>query len=135
MNEHYWEYPDWMTRDQQKCWRLVCDLYGGEHHINSKPEPWGNGLSICVSDDGVTTYDGSTLTALVVLAHDRGVRVGIEVANFRRLRLTLYARQCRTGGHCWERHPTLEDHVKRIRRRSDDDMPVILEGNDELQRL
>lgn len=60
-----------------------------------------------------STYDGELLTVLVVLCHEACIRMQIEPAGPRYLRLRFHKRQ-RTGG-LMERMPTIEDHVKSIK--------------------
>jgi hypothetical protein len=118
------EYPDWMNENQKKCYRMLCDLVGGPHHIRGKiTDTCGYGIQTNVSTDWAT-FDGCSLTSLVVLAHDRGIRASLEPLNMQYMRLTLYARQGRTG-RVWQRHPTLECHVDAMRKAfsTDDNMP------------
>jgi hypothetical protein len=66
--------------------------------------------------DGLSTFDFDYLTRLVVLAHDRCVRVAIVSSAPRRLGLTLHRRAGREGA-MHERHPTIEEAVERMRPR------------------
>ena len=118
------EYPDWMNENQKKCYRMLCDLVGGPHHIRGKiTDTCGYGIQTNVSTDWAT-FDGCSLTSLVVLAHDRGIRASLEPLNMQYMRLVLDARQGRQG-RFWQRHPTLEGHVEALRKAfsTDDNMP------------
>src|SRR3989337_2308019 len=50
---------------------------------------------------------------LVVLAHDRAIRVQIDAATHKYLRLMFHQRE--RGDSLMTQCPTLEDHIKRIR--------------------
>jgi hypothetical protein len=66
----------------------------------------------------LATWDGSypnALTALVVLCHDACVRLQIEGAGQRRLRLVFHKSRGRAG-RAWECHPEIEDAVDLVRR-------------------
>ena len=123
------DYPEWMNEKQQKCYRMLCDLMGGEHHITGKVKecsPWG--IQTTISTD-FASYDFAELTKLVVLAHDRGIRASLSPLNMQYMRLVLDARQGRQG-RFWQRHPTLEGHAEALRKAfgTDDNMPEDLEA-------
>lgn len=118
-------YPNWMNENQKKCYRMLCDLVRGEHHITGKVKessPWG--IQTTISTD-FASYDFAELTKLVVLAHDRGIRASLAPLNMQHMRLMLHARQYRDGPTFYERHPALEKHVAAIRilYSTDDNMP------------
>jgi hypothetical protein len=104
--------------------RKVADLldaaWDGIYHL---PEslPYRAGwddpyfISVVVPDYALATYDFNTLTRLVVLCHDAALRMEIDSANPRNVRLTFHQRK-RTGGVC-EGHPTLEEAAAAIRNR------------------
>lgn len=118
------KYPEWMNEKQQKCYRMLCDLVGGPHHIRHKiTDTCEHGIQTNISIDWAT-FDGCELTTLVVLAHDRGIRASLEPLNMQYMRLVLDARQGRQG-RFWQRHPTLERHVEALRKAfgTDDNMP------------
>lgn len=124
------EYPDWMNENQKKCYRMLCDLMGGEHHITGKVKessPWG--IQTTISTD-FASYDFAELTKLVVLAHDRGIRASLSPLNMQYMRLMLHVRQYRDGPTFYERHPTLEKQAAAIRvlYSTDDNMPEDLEA-------
>ena len=118
-------YPEWMNENQKKCYRMLCDLMGGEHHITGKVKessPWG--IQTTISTD-FASYDFAELTKLVVLAHDRGIRASLSPLNMQYMRLMLHVRQYRYGPTFYERHPTLEKQAAAIRvlYSTDDNMP------------
>jgi hypothetical protein len=114
-----------MNEKQQKCYRMLCDLVGGPHHITGKVKessPWG--IQTTISTD-FASYDFAELTKLVVLAHDRGIRASLSPLNMQYMRLMLHVRQYRDGPTFYERHPTLEKQAAAIRvlYSTDDNMP------------
>lgn len=106
-----------MSEDQAECYRLLCDVFGGEHHVEQIKE-WGYGI-MCPHYGDLSTFDFDVLTRLVVLAHDRCVRVGVIPYRPRELAITLHKRT-RDGGVS-RRHPTLEQAVATVRRNGDED--------------
>lgn len=117
-------YPEWMNESQKKCYRMLCDLVGGQHHIRRKVEPtYERGIRVNVTTDWAT-FDNCELTRLVLLAHDRGIRASLEPVNMQYMRLCLDARDGRIG-RFYARHPTLEKHVAALREcyPTDDNMP------------
>ena len=109
------DYPEWMNEKQQKCYRMLCDLMGGEHHIQNKVTAASpRGIATTIAGD-LATYDMDELTKLIVMAHDRGIRASISPANMQYVRLMLHVREYRAGHTGWNRHPTLERHVAIIR--------------------
>jgi hypothetical protein len=96
----------------------VADLLGylfcGIYHIRTTVErtDWTNPQHIAATlPPRVTlaTFDGGDLTKLVFLAHHMCLRVEIEPAGPRCLRLLFHQRQ--RGGNLYERHPTLAEAV------------------------
>ena len=119
------KYPEWMNEKQQKCYRMLCDLVGGPHHIRHKiTDTCEHGIQTNISIDWAT-FDGCELTTLVVLAHDRGIRASLSPLNMQYMRLMLHVRQYRDGPTFYERHPTLEKQAAAIRvlYSTDDNMP------------
>ena len=60
--------------------------------------------------DGMSTFDSSGLTRLVIAAHDNCVRAAIYQSGPRMLKVILHARWDRDGMFS-ERHPTLDAAV------------------------
>ena len=111
---------DWMREsakvDLSPLGEKVADILGtawrGIYHIQRevlhKRVEWGNTNRIGVVVRGdLATFDFDHLTTLVVLAHDKAVRVSVEGrSSWGHLLLTFSPRQ-REGG-TWERHPTMD---------------------------
>jgi hypothetical protein len=64
----------------------------------------------------MSTYDDNLLTKLVVMSHDRMLRVEINPRHYRYLEFVFHKRTNRDGPNS-ERIPELEDHVNSIRHR------------------
>ncbi len=65
-------------------------------------------------DKTLATFDYSNLTELIVLCHDRMIRLEINPLNFRYLKIYFHKRKTREGDIC-RKMPTIEDHIKEIR--------------------
>lgn len=103
-----------MTADQLDCYRLLCDLVGGEHHVEGPIRKFGSGIKAAVPLRQLSTFDHDQLTRLVVMAHDRCIRAAFAPAQVGRLALVLHRRH-RREGLIHQRHPTIEDAIKAIR--------------------
>jgi len=117
---------DWIEETLgRRCSRLgaqVADLLGdlarGIYHIptrNLRDVNWTDEHYILMRwpIQELATVDGNLLTVLVVLAHDRMLRVSIRPMSNRSLEFLFHPRH--RQGRLYERHPTLEDHVETIR--------------------
>lgn len=107
--------PTDMTPAQLDCYRLWCDFRGGEHHVIEHVTGWSEGIRCVMSGPGYgfATTDDWNLTALVVLAHDRAIRVEMMAVPGSKLAVALHKRK--REGKWYERHPDLETSAKRIR--------------------
>jgi hypothetical protein len=102
---------------------LLGELYDGIYHL---PEvtlktlgkrDWSDEryISIVVPDDNYSTYDGSLLTRLVLLCHDRCIRCEVEAARNGFLRLVFSKRDRMEKGFSTY-HPFLEETVANWRK-------------------
>lgn len=114
--EHSEKYnrKDWMSDDQWECAKLYADLVCGFHHVLGKFKEFGSGIEINTSTRRFATYDYDGMTRIVVLAHDRCIRAEFAPSGAGKLKIILHKRHSREGDMT-EKHPTLEDNVKRIR--------------------
>jgi hypothetical protein len=107
----------WMSDDQWQCAKLLADVHGGFNHMFGKLKASNdNGVTLMSTcTNYMSTFDYSTLTRLVVLAHDRMIRVEIS-SNSPRGKMEFYAhkRQSREGDS-GIRHPTIETAIQTIR--------------------
>lgn len=93
---------------------FFAEFYRGAHHIPAyKPKPFGYGF--CVNHDrgDLASFDFCQLTMLVVMAHDKCIRVSVDAARNGIIKIAIWKRK--REGSMSERHPTLEDAVKTIR--------------------
>lgn len=101
-----------MKLSESEAIAFFAEFYRGEHHFPSQPKPHGEGWAIshfgCLS-----TYDFDDLTRLVLLAHEKCIRVQIEQGGPRRLRIVIWKRS-REGSN-FERHPTIEQAIEKFR--------------------
>lgn len=93
-----------MTKDE--AIDFFAALYRGEHHIPTEVREYGTGWEVRHYGD-LATWDFDALTRLVLLAHDRCVRVEVTPCNMQYLRIAIWQRHTRLGGIA-ERHPTIE---------------------------
>lgn len=100
----YWA---WMSDDQWECALMLSDLYGGFHHMNCRiVREWGDGIAYSHYGQ-LSTFDFSSLTHLVKMAHDRCIRATIGPSGPGMIRIILHKRHAREG-RMDERHPTWE---------------------------
>ena len=97
---------------------LLDDVWKGIYHINSsslKNADWTNKDWIRLSIyGGLYSYDDDKLTRLVVLSHDRCLRLEINPCNFNHLELLFHQRN--RIDDFYHRMPTMEDHLTDIRK-------------------
>lgn len=103
---------------------FLGDMFYGIYHLDEKAlrrVDWKNNHHIifrlgwrCLS-----TIDFDELTVLVVLSHERNLRVSIDAATHRYLELLFHQRD--RGNDTMTQMPTLEDHIDRIRARYSED--------------
>lgn len=105
-----------MELKKEEATKFFADFYGGEHHILSPLKEFGEGW--CTLDHRqLATFDFDELTRLVVMAHDRGIRVTIMPSSPKVLKIALHKREkadgeARLNVH---NHPSLERNVEKIR--------------------
>lgn len=97
---------------------FLADWYGGMHNFvhatNITKTNWSNDFVIVVLfNRGMETYDSDLLTKLVVMSHDRLLRVEVNPKNFRNLELVFHRRK--REANFSRGMPTMEDHILAIR--------------------
>lgn len=105
-----------MSPDQRECYQLLCDVMGGEDHLQGIVRQAGRGLSVSVRASDMATFDFDGLTRLVVLAHDRCIRVELRSSGPGLIGVMTHKRKGRDGP-IHDRHPTMEGNMAEIRRR------------------
>ena len=97
---------------------FLGDVFKGLYHLpmsSLKKVDWANQYCIEYTYYGyLETVDFNLLTVLVVLAHDRMIRVQMQGIGPGYMRMTFHQRITREGS-ITERYPTIEDHVEIIR--------------------
>lgn len=107
---------EWMSDDQYECYEFLADLFLGWHHITGKLHEWGTGIKLNTTQTGsLSTFDFDGLTRAVVMAHDRMIRFSVEPSGLGMLSLVCFKRHKRDGS-MYEKHPTMEEAIERIRR-------------------
>jgi hypothetical protein len=109
---------DWMTDDQWECVQMFADVVGGFHHITGKIKPFGDGIKISAYPSRFATFDFDGLTRLVLLAHDRMIRVAVAPYGPRMISFQMWKRHRREGQYS-ERHPTIEQAIEVHRRKAE----------------
>ncbi len=108
----------WMTYDQFECAKMLADLYGGFHHLDTI-KPFGKGIMMNTMGD-LATYDFNALTTAVFMAHDRAIRFSVASTG-RQLRIMLYKRvscanpEAYAHLETYKRHPTLDQAINLYR--------------------
>ncbi len=93
-----------MSREEGEL--FFSDFYCGKHHFPSKLREWGWGFSMNhYGDLSTTDFDG--LTRLVLMAHDRCVRVELIACNMQYTRIAISRRDPKSTS-IMEGHPTIE---------------------------
>lgn len=118
---------DWVaslkpTRPMSDLGRAAADLLGdvflGIYHIDTKlfrQVDWSDEQCIFVPiNSSLCTVDFDHLTRLMVLAHDRMLRVELKGRSRGWLSVGVWQRNSRTGS-VWQRCPTLEEHAMQLR--------------------
>lgn len=99
------------TEDQQHCIRMLGDWAHGFHHL-PMPKEFGRGVSIHWSQD-LSTWDFNRLTMLVLLAHERCVRIELRSGGPRGVTIAAHRRKA-DANSIYEGHPNLDHLVRQI---------------------
>jgi hypothetical protein len=100
---------------KEEATAFFSEFYGGQHHIpHSGVKHCGLGFKVIHQQGNLATVDGNSLTKLVLMAHDKCIRVEVMPVNFSNLQIAIWKRQNRDGG-ITERHPTIEQAIESFR--------------------
>ena len=97
---------------------LLGWVYLGIYHIEgavlSKGAVWDDEYYVRVPlwSSGLSTFDGDSLTRLVLAAHAHAIRVDISPCNFQHVELMLHPRVRESNGHSYSWHPTIEQAIE-----------------------
>lgn len=108
-DERYHRKP-WMTDDQWACAQMIADVFGGFHHLVGKITEFGQGINTNCYSGVLATFDFDRLTRLVLLAHDRCIRVEIISSGPNRVGIAAWKRKTRNGSMS-QRHPTIDEAI------------------------
>ena len=104
----------------EKVADLLDDVFSGIYHLDTgklQKVDWGNDHHIAVQlyYQSLSTFDSPHLTWLVVLCHDRLLRMEVHATTFNTLELVFHQRGQREGDIS-KRMPTMEQHISGIRK-------------------
>ena len=111
---------DWMSDKQWSCALLLSDVFGGFNNC-AHIKPFGHGIEMSTRQD-LSTYDGSELTRLVLLAHKRSVRASVLPSGPGQIKIVLFQRKPideelsfksvkRSNRVKWSKHPSIFDAI------------------------
>jgi hypothetical protein len=130
LKRSHWKYG----KDISPLGREVANILGqawlGLYHVDGNAVErvdWSDPYCIQINlrYAQLSTWDFNRLTVLVVLCHDRMVRLDIDGTGPGYTRFTFHQRACREGGIS-ERHPTMERAIEMIRNYHGDVLPVLV---------
>ncbi|HEU4322019.1 MAG TPA: hypothetical protein VFS21_02615 [Roseiflexaceae bacterium] len=101
----------------ERAAQMLSILFYGMHNAWRKigAVDWSNPTWIEIAIDGDwSTYDNTSLTRLVLTAHDLALRCNLSPRSYRRMTLMIHPRE-RDGQH-HQRHPTIEQALEEWRR-------------------
>jgi hypothetical protein len=99
---------------KEEATAFFAEFYQGEHHIpKHQVFEFGRGWMVKHDRGDLATYDYNELTKLVLMAHDKCIRVGVSPLSKQTLQICIWKRQ--REGRMDERHPTLEQAIEKFR--------------------
>lgn len=98
---------------KEEAIEFFSDFFFGEHHFPSNLKEWGSGWAMPIKNS-LSTYDYNHLTRLVLMAHDRCIRVEISPRGMNTMYIILHKR-IRESDDMSKRHPTMEQAIEHIR--------------------
>lgn len=114
------EYKLTVSEDGARCAELLRVWLGGLHHFPGgdkalRTTDWSSFVvEVRLMHESLCTFDGDSLTRLVLLAHDHAIRVDLSSEAMKSITLMMHPRP-REGG-IMQRHPTIEEALATHRR-------------------
>ena len=93
---------------------FFSEFYYGEHHIPNEIKPCGDGWMVNHDRGSLATYDFNQLTWLVLMAHEKCIRVEINPIRNGILQIKLHQRE--REGTITTAHPTIEAAIINFRK-------------------
>jgi hypothetical protein len=92
---------------------FFAEFYGGDHHIPGQVKQAGYGFSVNHNRGDIATFDFNQMTRLVLMGHDKCIRVSVEAIRNGVMKISIWKRQ--REGSMYERHPTIEQAIEKFR--------------------
>ncbi len=99
---------------EQRCENVLADTFRGLHHINRERIKIGDKCVEYNHWSELTTFDYDELTRFVLSCHRWCVRGSIGGSSPKYIRIRLHPRDNRDGEHGWDKHPTIEDAIRKF---------------------
>lgn len=120
------QYPVKVSKFMKEVLSIMDETFRGLHHTDCMSQ-W-KGTDYCrtrsiiyeYTHGELATYDGSELTRLVILCHERGIRLAISVdqngkRRNRSLMLLFSNRMGNRSGKLYDRHPTIYQAIRNLK--------------------
>jgi len=127
MSDREYYGKDWMSDEDWECAEFLAQFYQGFHHVPGEFKRAGKAsVSLEVNQLSLATFDFNEMTRLVVLAHDKCIRFGVNGPHmvereydgnvYEQATMMIVVSKRKRGGSMFERHPTLDEAVAQIRK-------------------
>lgn len=108
--------PEEMSELGCKVADMLGDLFQGIYHLDDdklKAVDWASNhhIEFALGWTALSTYDNSLLTHLVLMAHQRAIRVQISPRSNKYLSMVFHSRKSGMEHEWHERHPTIEEAI------------------------
>ena len=110
---------EWMSPLGRDVADILGQVFRGIYHLSDEVDKtdWSRDdrirFVLSPAGGGFATTDGADFTELVILCHDRAIRMAIQPVNMRFIALS-FTRRGRFPGHFSWDHPTIEQAVERV---------------------
>lgn len=100
-----------MKMDILRARQFFADFFYGENHLPSKIKACGEGWYVLLPGE-IASTDFNDMTRLVLMAHERSIRVSVRPLNFRYMKLMLHQRDPAVLDLSYG-HPDLDEAIQR----------------------